>query len=400
MAWPVSARYRAMAHGYDQKHKIRVDVCEFDGTVVYPDLPIAPGGTVNVDETAQVRRTISFTVPTVPSGAAGSLVPVNQGDVLHPLSGYELRAYRGMVYEDGTEEMVPLGVFAMSKPVIAQGPGSTPGGTTGAGVTVAVTGNDRSSEVSLVTYQEPYVVPPNTDVATAIRDLFDTLLPGLTYVLMESGYVLPGATFGQNPSTTNDPFADALGMASTAGMELFFDEVGRVVLRPVAIPSTAPVITTYGFPASGAVLVNGAPISSRIITAGQTLDQTQEYDGLILTCNGPGGPPMQVNVGNTGAGTHVYMMTTDLLPSPGLTGAQNTTQAQTMANNQYQLIRRAYDTPTWTCAPDGSIAPGDLVDVNAPGIGVGDGYGVAQMTIPLDVDTAQTMTARPQEQAR
>lgn len=417
MAWPVSQRYRDAINSRDQVHVIRVDVCDVQGSVVYRDLPINPGGQVTVDETRQVKRQLSFQVASSPAGATDSFVPVQAGDLLHPATGYELRPYRGPKYTDGTEDPIPLGVFRLSKPNPqdrAGAAGSSGGGS--GGILIPVTGNDRSAVITRNTYQEPHVIADGTDVAAAIVALLNahwpSAYPPLSFAAVVGGYALPATVFAQTSNQSgsgtsqaaqNDPFKDAVSLAASAGEELFFDEVGRVVLRPIQIPSTNPILATYQ---DSVTTVNGVPITAALFDPSNQMDETQQYNGVILTCIGPGGPAISVSVWDNDPtsptfvggpwGEVPYLMTTTLLPNPGLTSVENGQQALTMATAQFQLIRRAFSAPAWSCVPDGSIAPGDRVELNMARLGVTAPYGVSQMTIPLDVATQQSMGARPQ----
>src|SRR5512146_2193069 len=66
----------------------------------------ATGGDVQIDRTASQRRrcTVSCVDPT------GTLTPTTADSILTPY-GTEVRPYRGVQYDDGTTEVVPLGVF-------------------------------------------------------------------------------------------------------------------------------------------------------------------------------------------------------------------------------------------------------------------------------------------------
>src|SRR5690348_15044771 len=65
----------------------------------------ATSGDVKVDRSADIRRTCD--VDCVDS--TGLLIPVDGWGILTPY-GSEIRPYSGVIYDDGTEELYPLGV--------------------------------------------------------------------------------------------------------------------------------------------------------------------------------------------------------------------------------------------------------------------------------------------------
>lgn len=76
----------------------------YDGQLVVSDLPVSDGN-IRVDLDGQVRRTGSITI------ADPRLVPT-LSDILSPL-GTEIRIRQGIIYPNGDEELVPLGVFRL-----------------------------------------------------------------------------------------------------------------------------------------------------------------------------------------------------------------------------------------------------------------------------------------------
>jgi Domain of unknown function (DUF5047) len=392
VSYTVSQAYRNVINSGDQTHVSRIAVCNFDGSEEVHSLPFLPGASVSVDETRQSRRQLSgLSVPSVPYGAAGSWVPRTPDDMLHPQSGLELRPYRGVVLPSGQVEEVCLGVLRLTKPTYAKGTGAD------AGILVKFTCNDRSSAISRANYKVPYVVAAGTECALAIRSLFETRLPGLTYLQSSPFYQLPAATFGQDPTQSNDPYADGAQMAAAAGSEVFFDALGRVVQRPVAIPAQATPVTTYG---GGPVVLNGNRLTARVYNVAETLDETKQFDGLILICNGPGGDPIRIQVGDCSDSAKVFMLPpTQLYPNPSLDRATNTNAANVYAWNQFQLVARSFDAPDFTAVPDGSVSPGDPVGLKEEDLGVDGVYGVSTMDIPMDVAALMHVTTRPQLQA-
>lgn len=76
----------------------------FDGELIAEDLAVSEGS-IRVELDGQVRRSGSITI------ADPRLVPA-LSDLLSPL-GTEVRVRQGVVYPNGTEELIPLGVFRL-----------------------------------------------------------------------------------------------------------------------------------------------------------------------------------------------------------------------------------------------------------------------------------------------
>jgi hypothetical protein len=103
MMYPTSETFkRRIRQG--GRRKTVVDVY-YNGQLVKADLPVE-SGSIRVDRNAGVRRSGSITVPDK------SLIPVFLNDVLSPY-GTEIKIRQGIVYPNGEEELVPLGVFVL-----------------------------------------------------------------------------------------------------------------------------------------------------------------------------------------------------------------------------------------------------------------------------------------------
>jgi len=193
------------------------------------DLDIADGS-VQVSVGQATRRTcsVSFEVSRLDNG----LIPDNPFDALTPF-GNELRLYRGIRFADGSEELIPLGVFVMETIDFAE---------SDSGISVSVSGTDRSIRVSRNLWTEPYQVEAGllTDAILGIlQDRFpaiDTSFPPLSVAVEQQ-------VLGQQSGS--DPWKDAVYLAEIAGYDLFFDPVGVCVLEPFPVPDAVSVVTSF-----------------------------------------------------------------------------------------------------------------------------------------------------------
>jgi hypothetical protein len=358
----VSARFlNAVATDHDWV--IKVEVHSPTGAFLADISGFITSGSVSVDETRAVRRTLALTIQ-----GTVDLIPNNLSDLLHPATANELYVWRGVRYSStpGDEEFAQLGIFRMTKPNITDD---------GATVTLTVSGQDRSSVISRIAWQAPYYVYASAfsglTMGQVLRQAIASRYPGLDLSQVDPynsiNFSFPGITWGQNPSSGGgDPMSDFITFAGQAGAELFFDPLGRPVLRLIRNPLTTQVIDGTSFVEG----VNGVVMTS----AQRTLDESTAFNGLILYCNGNGdAQPFVVKVWDQNINSETfyrgawgevpYTMTTLLIPSGAESLAQAQVRAITMATNQLQLILGTFDDVSLTCVPNPALWEGDCMAV-------------------------------------
>lgn len=377
------------AAAVQQNHKavIRVDVCNAAGSVLQSLIggpsadAVITGGNVDIDETRQVRRILNLTVESQ-GRQLDNLIPRVAGDLLHPASMNELKVYRGIDYQDGSEpDMCPLGVFRISKPKVKKSPSGT--------YELTITGQDRSAWISRLVWQNPYEVTAGTELSVALFNAINSIVPGLTYNMPTTTYDMPDTIWGLDITTgSNDPWADFIAAAGTGSYQLLFDPSGLVTLAPTVNPVGLGVSATF---------TEGQ--NCTMTELGELIDETVEYNGVIVISNPPGSTaPVQGAAWITDPASPVYYLgpwgqvpyvikTTTAVDAPGCVA---------MAEAQLQLIYRAMDTIDFSCVPDPRLQEGDVVTVGSPGMGVQDNYVYSASIVPLDWNTPQTVTCRSQ----
>ncbi|MFZ4770640.1 MAG: DUF5047 domain-containing protein, partial [Ferruginibacter sp.] len=130
--YPVS---NAFLSAVRQSHisKVKVEIYDVaNNQIISTASPIS--GEVTIDNRRSIRRQCSLEF----IDTDGTLVPLNnRSSVLLPYNR-ELRVYRGIQFPDGTEELVPLGVFILTTVDITD---------TAQGVKISVQGSDRSLRI-------------------------------------------------------------------------------------------------------------------------------------------------------------------------------------------------------------------------------------------------------------
>lgn len=193
------------------------------------DIPII-GGSLDVDETAEVRRHANLTL----QDPLSSLVPQSASDPLWPRYN-EIHLFSGLKYRGGTTEEVPMGKFRISKPKVVDQISKLD-------FTLQLYDRARAAKRSLL--QKPLAIPDGTNVAIAIKSLLQMALPFMTdamFNFMNTTRTTPLIVLALEA----DPWAEALKLAESIGAELFFDPDGLAILRPIVDPNTVQPVWDY-----------------------------------------------------------------------------------------------------------------------------------------------------------
>jgi hypothetical protein len=178
------------------------------------DLLVTDGQISQNDESA-VRRTIDCDVvdPT------GELIVATAKDLLAPLSGTLLYAYRGLVYPDGTEEMIPVGVFTPTDLNIYDSGGS---------FHMALKGADKAHLAAKTRLLNPYYIANGTNAVNAIIALLGQV--GITNVYAEATTLTVGYTLYEEGT---DVWEQVNKLAESIGYEVWYDANGQLTLRRI-----------------------------------------------------------------------------------------------------------------------------------------------------------------------
>jgi hypothetical protein len=380
MAWPVSARFAA---ALTKSHKVvtRIDVLA-DGEIV--DSAITDiAGHVAVSSTGACRRQcdVGFV------DSAGILVPAGAGDLLAPF-GNELALWRGIAFTDNTTELAPLGLFRISKPVTSDGPN---------GLSVAVTGYDRSRTVARAKLTNYQAIAAGTPCEQAITGLISPALPATQrYSFVVTGAVTPAMTLKPG----DDRWAQATAIAASAGCIVFFDQIGTAVLLPRPDPTTA---------AAAAMFVEG---QGALLDLTPTLDEVNTFNHVVIEVSATGGAtPIRAEAVDLDPASPTYIGdgwgTGGWIPGPYgdvvnvITTSLAGTQAQADLMAAAELLAGAGLTQTipFTGLVHPHLDAFDVVGLARARARIGGLYMVDTLSVPLDAATAMTGTTRAQQAA-
>lgn len=176
---------------------------------------VVTDGSVTIDRSATVRRHVTLTCV----DPAGTLTPTEADGLLAPY-GTEVRPYRGILYDDGTTEVVPLGVFRISQVQVKD---------SNTGLTITIEGYDRSRVIQRDKFTDTYTVAKATNVIVAIQTILARSFPNLTYDVVDSTLTTSGPmVYDANA----DPWEACESLAASAGREIFFNSTGGVTISP------------------------------------------------------------------------------------------------------------------------------------------------------------------------
>lgn len=342
--------------------------------------------------------------------ADDGIVPDDAFDILAPF-GNELRLWRGirvetteaLTYSDIAEdyatytdidtlidtygalvaatevvvqdEMVPLGVFLITKVDIEE---------TAGGVNLSVEGQDRSLKISRNRWTDTYTVPKGTNVVTAITNLLQNRWDDIQISFGSSDETVGKSVFGTE--TDNDPWQDARKLAESAGLDLYFDGDGIARLEPVPTYQEATPVETY--------LENE---EAMILNAKRSLVTDQTYNGVIAFGMNSGGDQVyrqEVWDEDPESPTYRYGKFGSVprfFSSPMI---QSNASALKAANSILNRSKGAQESISWTQIADPSLEAGDLIQFQNTATKVDHLLIIDRMTIPLQPSAAMSCIAR------
>lgn len=225
--YPVSPRFLTRL-AEDHAPVVKVTLTRTDGTV--RELPIT-GGSVKVDRGAAVRRTCTVELEDT------SLIPRTPADELS-VYGAMLRVERGVDYGDGTQELVPLGVFRITD--VDGDPDMGPVQIEGQGLEWVIAGDK---------FTEPW--RSSGTAVGAVRALVQRSLPTATVLARVPDGAIGPRTF----DVEADPWEAAQECAAALGAECYADPDGVFIIDTLPDLLTTPPAWTVAA-GEGGVLIS------------------------------------------------------------------------------------------------------------------------------------------------
>lgn len=371
MALPVSTRYVA---ALARSHRIAVqgDILDTSGRIVLGDLPITTGS-ITIDRTASVRRTCTITVAASPEIEA-VLPTARRRSPLDPY-GNEIALQRGIVYPDGTTEMIPLGVFGVRTSDLKDDKD---------GRYLEITGVDRSMQIADAKYAlTVYSIARGTNLVTAIANLVNDRLPtNVTVIAADTGYTTPLLVLDGNIS----PWEVITNLGAAAGCEVFFDPLGNLVIQDEPDPTMGEADWSYA---------EGVDCTILALERSYTVEAT--YNAVVITGeNGQGDVPVIGSAVDSDPASPTYYYgpfgprpVTESSPLALTSG-----QATTIAAARLRSLTGLSEKIQLEIIPNPALDVSDILAVRREVIDVDDDLLVESLTLPLDPTTTMSVICR------
>lgn len=301
-----------------------------------------------------------------------SLSPTDADDILAPF-GNEIAISRGFVYDDGTEELAPLGVFRHDGyQIVAAGDGTR----------LQLAASDRSVQIIDNPWSDTKVVAAGGQVDEVVATLAADRYPLVDMALPTISTALPRLVF----AIGSNPWAQLRKIVADAGLRLHFDATGRLTASPPPSYDAEPVVT-YG------------PDKAVMLTAsrGQNV-RGNVFSGVVMVAGGTGVtiPLRSIVTDDDGDSPtrHGGPFGTRLEPNRTTT-VLTQTALNVAAQARWETIRGAVEIVQLEQIVDPSVEPGEVRAVTHPSAGL-DATPVVfdAPTIPLEPETAMTVRGR------
>lgn len=239
---------------------VRVEIYDVaNNQVISTASPI--DGEVTIDNRRSIRRQCSLTF----IDSDGTLVPKNNRSAIFLPYNRELRVYRGVQFADGTEELVPLGVFGLTDVNITD---------TAQGVKIEVQGSDRSLKLQKAKFTDnSFYISDGTPKETAITQILRNRYPQVKVIFPATNQVT--TMLYPTLDQSSDPWKESLKIAESAGMDLYFDALGTCRMRPIPDPDVDLPVQVYT-----------DEVDSVMTQLSRSLSSADTYNGVIYTGEG------------------------------------------------------------------------------------------------------------------
>lgn len=371
---PVSAAFSAAVR---QSHRlvVKVEILDSTGAVIGSltddtQASLVTGG-VTLDAKAASRGRYDITV--VDDGAR-ELVPTSAADMLAPY-GNEVRVSRGLILPDNTIETPSIIIGRIDAANVDD---------SAAGLTIQISGQDRSGRIIDAKFEEPTEVAAGTNIETAIRTVLASAIPNLVTIFPGSTYVTPALRAEEE----GDRWAFAQNIATASGLELYFNGDGHLVLGPLY---DRPAVATLA-EGEGGVLLSAARgwvregTFNRCIATGENTSEAAPARGVATDENINSPTYYWGSFGRVPRFYRSSFITSD---------AQALDAATTLLRRQLGTTQSI----TFGTVVDASLEPSDTVSITRERAGImGDDHVIEGLAIPLTADAPLTGTTRARQE--
>lgn len=350
-----------------------VDVITHDNRTFRLD---ATDGSVTGDRTADIRRRCTASC----IDRTGDITPINAESILTPF-GTDLKVYRGVAYTSGaragSEEVLLLGTFRLSKASVKDSVGGSPA--------ISLEAYDYSRTIMRDKFTDVYTVSTGTTVIQAIKDIAARTFPDLNFDVFES--TVTTATplvFDAN----SDPWQAMNQLATSAGCEVYFKADGSLKI--------APPVDIDHLPAPQWTFIEGRGCT--MLDLDVVFTDEPGYNGVVLTAEAAGSdsPPIRSIVWDDEPSSPTYHLGPYGEVPMFVTDSTITTQADADAAAAAQLnqVLGFSSQISLTSFVNPALEPNDVIQVTRERSGVNSKFAIDSITIPLRAGGTSSVSAR------
>jgi hypothetical protein len=321
-------------------------------------------GTVTLDAQADSRGRLDLTVP-------ASYAPLVSSDPLAPY-GNEVSVGRGVTFDDGTSELVPLGVYRIE---------AAENTDTGSEFAVSISGVDRSVRFTEYAFETTFN-PPDTNIPDLIAFLARAIYPEVQLRFASKDVTVPSILVINEGDTAWEVMTT---LALACQCALYFDNDGFLTLAPLPTGLTPPVATL----AEGEALVSASKswtvddvINRVVVTSAFSGDDDNPFRGEAVDDN----PLSPTCYGSPLRKTYYFEDTFGALKSDAA--------CQDSAESILALHLGLTASVSFEALVNPAIEPLDVVQVRRAALGLDERHIIDSITYPLGLDGQMSATTR------
>lgn len=347
--YPISDK---LAKALRQSYRLTMTVDVWYDNSYIATLPVSDGR-VDVDRTSSTRRSVEMTI------ADPSFVPLYANSPLAPY-GAELKVWSGVRYMDGSEELIPLGVFRIEDVDWDEATGAFP----------EVKGYDRSKRVIDAKFLMPYDASGRSAFAVITALVTDVVDCDVLIDPLLRDYALPGGSVFDS-----ERWDSVQTICAGMGAEAYFDVFGNLVV------TTIPAITQDTPHGSAVWTVDHGP-TGVLVSAQRGVTRTGVYNAVAatgVTADTEGAPPVGF-AADTDPRSPTYWGPASALPYGPFTPTPfgqavmrysnnlltDSQQCETAARGQLANSLGLARSLDFRCVPNPALDGGDLILVEYP----------------------------------
>ncbi len=195
-----------------------------------------------------------------------TLVPSQATDLFAPF-GNEIQLHRGIRLGDGTEEMVPLGIYGIKKSKVQD---------SGEALSIKLEGFDRSKRLARARFQDTYHKAHNNVTGEVIEEIVQQQDP-LAEFAGDITTQLPDQSAAVEAEPGEDPWAVCQELARADGANLYYDGNGKIDVKWMPEETTGSVHWVFEEGEDGMIL-----------SIDKEQDNDATYNHVIVTGETPG----------------------------------------------------------------------------------------------------------------